>query len=270
MNELMKTAMVLAGGGAKGAYQIGAWKALEEFNIHFDVLAGTSIGAINSFLMATKDVDFATKLWLNIGEAFSSTFSAGMSKMPSTSSAMIDEVFKEPKTALRFVNVKGMMDNDILMNAIKDILKDSKVEKNVYVGAVEMKDEPEVRYFNLKDKDPDFVAKAIMSSASIPLISSAVELEGSHYFDGGLIENVPLKPLLDEDCDMIISTLLKSKDLDHLKVYTRKPILSLMPSMPLGNFASGTMNFSRDAIHQRMELGYEDTYKTFNVLKKLI
>ena len=44
-------ALVLSGGGAKGSYQIGVWKALRELNIHFDIITGTSSGALNGALM---------------------------------------------------------------------------------------------------------------------------------------------------------------------------------------------------------------------------
>ena len=43
----MKTALVLGGGGSRGAYEIGVWKALNELNIHADIVTGTSIGALN-------------------------------------------------------------------------------------------------------------------------------------------------------------------------------------------------------------------------------
>ena len=47
--------LVLAGGGGKGAYQMGAWKALREMNITFDAIAGVSIGSINGALIAQGD-----------------------------------------------------------------------------------------------------------------------------------------------------------------------------------------------------------------------
>ncbi|MCG8539842.1 MAG: patatin-like phospholipase family protein, partial [Clostridia bacterium] len=64
----MRTGLVLSGGGGKGAYQIGAWKAFEEFNIKFDVISGTSIGAINGLLMSSVDVISATNIWLTLEE----------------------------------------------------------------------------------------------------------------------------------------------------------------------------------------------------------
>ncbi len=49
--------LVLAGGGAKGAYQIGAWKAMREIGVEIEMIAGVSIGAINGALIAQGDYD---------------------------------------------------------------------------------------------------------------------------------------------------------------------------------------------------------------------
>ena len=58
--------LVLAGGGGKGAYQIGAWKALMELGISFDAIAGVSIGSINGALIAAGDYDKAVEMWNNV------------------------------------------------------------------------------------------------------------------------------------------------------------------------------------------------------------
>ena len=47
-------ALVLSGGGSKGAYQIGAWKALKKLHIKFDIVTGTSVGALNGALVTQK------------------------------------------------------------------------------------------------------------------------------------------------------------------------------------------------------------------------
>ena len=51
----MKRAVVLSGGGAKGAYEIGVWKALRRLSINYDIVCGTSVGALNGVLMVQKD-----------------------------------------------------------------------------------------------------------------------------------------------------------------------------------------------------------------------
>jgi NTE family protein len=63
------TGLVLAGGGAKGAYQIGAWRALRERGIELDVIAGTSIGALNAALVAAGDLDRAQAFWRSLSTA---------------------------------------------------------------------------------------------------------------------------------------------------------------------------------------------------------
>ena len=58
--------LVLEGGGAKGAYQIGAWKALREAGILIKGVAGSSVGALNGALICMDDLDTAEYIWENI------------------------------------------------------------------------------------------------------------------------------------------------------------------------------------------------------------
>lgn len=58
--------LALEGGGAKGAYQIGAWKALREAGIHFSAVSGTSVGALNGAMIVMDDLEKAENVWNNI------------------------------------------------------------------------------------------------------------------------------------------------------------------------------------------------------------
>ena len=61
----MKIGLVLSGGGGKGAYELGVWKALKKLEIdkYIEVFSGTSIGAINAILFAQENLDAAEALW---------------------------------------------------------------------------------------------------------------------------------------------------------------------------------------------------------------
>ena len=61
----MKRAIVLSGGGSKGAYQIGVWKALRKMKIKYDIVTGTSIGSVNGIMMVQKEYHKAKYLWDN-------------------------------------------------------------------------------------------------------------------------------------------------------------------------------------------------------------
>ena len=54
MTKILKTGLVLSGGGAKGAYHVGVVKALAEYRIEVDIISGASIGALNGALLATS------------------------------------------------------------------------------------------------------------------------------------------------------------------------------------------------------------------------
>ena len=62
----MKIGLCLAGGGAKGAFEAGVIYGLYERNLKFDVIAGTSIGAINGYYIYTENVNNLKDMWINI------------------------------------------------------------------------------------------------------------------------------------------------------------------------------------------------------------
>ena len=63
---MKKTAIVLSGGGSCGAYQIGVWKALRKLNINYQIITGTSVGALNGVMMVQNDYNKAYQLWTHL------------------------------------------------------------------------------------------------------------------------------------------------------------------------------------------------------------
>lgn len=58
-----KKAVVLGGGGSRGSYQVGVWKALRELDFDYKIVTGTSVGALNGALMVQNDYELAQKMW---------------------------------------------------------------------------------------------------------------------------------------------------------------------------------------------------------------
>ena len=58
-----KKAVGLGGGGSRGSYQIGVWKALRELGFDYEIVTGTSVGALNGALMVQKDYELAETMW---------------------------------------------------------------------------------------------------------------------------------------------------------------------------------------------------------------
>jgi patatin-like phospholipase/acyl hydrolase len=59
----LKRGLVLEGGGAKGAWQFGALRALAERGVRFDAVSGTSVGALNGAIWSANRIDFGEKMW---------------------------------------------------------------------------------------------------------------------------------------------------------------------------------------------------------------
>ena len=58
-----RTALVLGGGGSRGAYEAGVWQALSELGIDIDIVTGCSVGAINAAMVVQGDLELTAKLW---------------------------------------------------------------------------------------------------------------------------------------------------------------------------------------------------------------
>ena len=61
-----KTALVLSGGAARGAYEMGVWQALRELGVKIDMVCGTSIGAMNAYIIALGSFEKARDMWLDM------------------------------------------------------------------------------------------------------------------------------------------------------------------------------------------------------------
>ncbi|HPW00626.1 MAG TPA: patatin-like phospholipase family protein, partial [Oscillospiraceae bacterium] len=62
----MKRGIVLAGGGSRGAYEIGFWQAIRELGIDYQIVTGSSVGALNGAMMASGDFESAKQMWLRL------------------------------------------------------------------------------------------------------------------------------------------------------------------------------------------------------------
>lgn len=130
--------------------------------------------------------------------------------------------------------------------------------------------EKHVKYFDLKSMDDEDMIDAVLSSAAIPHVYDPVVIEGHRYADGGIndpaygVKNsdvTPIKPLQDEGYDIILVIHLREQEgfeLDHIG-NTR--LVHIYPSHPLEQIrGSGTMNFTKQAIKEKFNMGYNDMY----------
>lgn len=282
-----KIGLVLSGGGAKGAYQVGVFRALQELGIdnRVKVVSGTSIGALNGALFLMKDPKVWMDTWqdanfenfLSLGEEDLSpkrTFKH-LHALVKRSFQDIEDDWKNSKDIEEFILSRGLslFSQKGLADVIKDNLNLNEVSKHktkFYACAYNTNlSTPE--YFFLNKQKTSHILKVLLASACIPFLYPPVEIGEHEYMDGGVhiplykennIDNVPVTPIINSKCDIIIIVYLNHDESmnDELRQKLKKKIvLEIYPSQPLEVIkGTGSFDFSRGSLNERIELGYHD------------
>ena len=231
--------LVLEGGGAKGAYQIGAWKALKEAGIHIKGIAGTSVGALNGALIAMDDFEKAEKIWETI------RYSRVMD--------VDDDLMEQLKTSgLKDIAVLGLSE---LIPAAKKVLKDRGFDIGPLRSLIEeVVDEEKIR--NSEKVPEGEIADMLMASAYL-IGFRREKLAGKYYMDGGGVNNVPIDVLMEKGYKDILVFRIYGYGVDterHLKVPADIHLYHVAPRQDLG----GLLEFDRRRARKNMVLGYFD------------
>lgn len=252
-------ALALCGGGGKGAYQIGVWKALDELGIFRKIKAvsGTSVGALNAVLVAIGDFDNAKKIWNNIKK---------------------DDLLSMENENMN----QGFCSREGLISIIKNVpLSELRSSIPVYVNVHDV-DSNSTRSIQINQLTEDEIVGYLLASSAMPFVYSPIDIQGKEYIDGGITGagNVPIDILYKKGHrNIIISALNKEFSLydiydgiiknpyariDIGKRYPDANFTVLKPLKDIGGFASGTLDFSKGGVLERMIDGYLDTQKRLN------
>ncbi|MFP4286980.1 MAG: patatin-like phospholipase family protein [Candidatus Izemoplasmataceae bacterium] len=268
---MKKLGICLSGGGARGAYQIGVIKALKEAglleNIH--AISGASVGSLNACLLAMNDIEIAENLWLSMDK--DSVFNEEQSFIKKLFSEGKDLVLHGYYNTKRFETmIENTIDYDAIYN--HDIYisishvgdDDASIGELLSINLRNLFDDVvHTRYVNLKTLDKEDIKKTLMASCAIPVIFKPVIIGHETFYDGGVLDNRPIKPLIDAGCEEIILIDLfrfrfKKKEEKQVQVHTISPSRSL----------SGIMNFSNKHMKRRFEIGEKDAKKFIELYKE--
>ena len=249
MASKRKIGLVLAGGGGKGSYQIGVWRYLVEIGLtdKISVISGSSVGALNAVLLSLCDYETAEWIW--------TTQLAG--------NILAKKTKKEKGLAL--YSRSGLLK---IIDANVNLNKFPTLKRKIYATCLKVSTlKPES--FCLNEYNKKTIKKILCATSAMPGIYRRVKINGSYYFDGGLRENVPLDPLVDEGCtDAIIVNLDRNYHMDYSSLGINTIVIH--PTENLGGKLKGTLGFSFELVKPRLDLGYLDSKNTFeHILKSL-
>ena len=251
----MKKAIVLAGGGAKGAYQAGFIKAIKELNVEYDIVTGVSIGALNGCLLVQNDDDKLIDLYANI--QINDIVKADLESFD------IDILMKQHNKTLgvfkELIIEKGL-DITPFSELIDCYLNEEKLFKsNVDFGVV-CTNYPSfkplmVTKSEMKNHVKDYL---LATSAAFPILPMH-KFNDLKLIDGGFSDNCPIDLAFDMGATRVIAC-----DIDFSIThshYINNPFVDyIYPSAPISN----SLDFDHEHLINIIKMGYYDTMKYYN------
>lgn len=254
--------VALEGGGARGAFQIGAIKALFEEGYEIDGIVGTSIGAFNAAMVAQGDFEKCFEMWNQINPQQLFDIEDRYMANILNRNINIKTISYFSNEAKKIITNKGI-DTENLRKVIDELIDEQKIRNsNIDFGLVTVELAPLSPIQIFKEDIPKGKMKDyIMASARYPGLKME-PLDGKAYLDGGLYDNCPVSLLARKNYDKIIAIRLNSnRRLRHIDPSI--DITEIQPSIDLG----GTFIFTNELAHRNIKLGYYDAIKSIRKLK---
>ena len=249
----MKQAIALAGGGTKGAYQVGAWKAMRELGIPFDIVTGTSIGSVTAALMVQDDFDRAWELWTHITEDQIMLEREDATPHEKRELAALTE---HPEQLI--ARVKDWADlnrRTADITPYRALVHQYLDEARFFASPVDFglmtARFPSFQPVEVRKRDiaPGYLPQWILASSACYPMFPMCEIDGQNYLDGAYSDNLPISTAFRLGADRVIAIGLKPEAPE--KKYTNHPLVTyIAPAEPLGKL----LEFDPDALRRSIAL----------------
>ncbi len=251
----MKRALVLSGGGSRGAYEIGAWQAMMELGVRFDAVYGTSIGALNAALVAQGDPERAAELWSKVtlkqvirtdDEDFS-----------------LDAMVSRKRDVIPFLleNAKYLNADIAPFEELLDAyLDEGRVRASGMDFGVMTVRVPQMAPVAARLKDIPYgqLNDWLIASASCFPVFPVRRIGAERYVDGGYFDNLPIDMAIQDGAEEIVAVDVHPHPA-HPE-YARMPFLKMIH--PLHNLG-GFLDFNPKLLKRARLMGYYDAMKTY-------
>lgn len=256
--------LVLGGGGVKGSYQIGAYLAFKKCNMKIDGVVGTSIGAFNAAMIASKKETELYKFWKNVDVGYLLGLNKNYVESVNDKSLFKEFIYGlvQAKDILKSKGISSKKIKkalDIMID--ENILRNSDIEFGLVTVKVNKKTGFKPLYMFTSDMEEGKITDYILASCNLPVFKLEKMIDDSYYIDGGFYDTAPVKMLQEKGYNEIYVINLHGVGI-YQKINNPSNVTIIEPSRFLGS----TLNVNKKQINDNIKLGYYDTLK---VLKKL-
>ncbi|WP_373482459.1 patatin-like phospholipase family protein [Acetobacterium sp.] len=253
--------LVLSGGGAKGAFEMGVWKALRECNYSLGAVIGTSVGALNAAMIAQDDYEIAMEFWSNL------TINQVLDLNQKMTNTYVEQWSKENFDVFRNGFLTSLFSDGLDISPLRQNLTQLVSEETIRNSSIRFGlvtvdiTSLKPRQLMIEDIPEGQLIDYLLASAALPIFQKQ-EIDGKTYLDGGFFDNVPINFMLEQNFNKIISVEFPAPGMRKWVRDKNAEIITVSNSEYLG----GILNFDSRQIEQNIQLGYLDALKVFGIL----
>ena len=251
-NDTPRKALVLAGGGARGSYQVGVWRALTELGWNPQIITGTSVGSLNGAMFALDLYETARDMWISIR-------SQDVMELPEETRNLT-----ELHQFLRDVVRAGGMDVTPLEEIVERVLDEDALRASpIRFGLVTVEKRGlKPRELPLEEIPKGKVKDYLLASAACFPALRAKQIDGVQFLDGGYRDNMPTGLAQKMGAEELVCVDLEGVGIT-LPNRTGLPTTMVRSYWELGDI----LHFDPDTARRNIELGYYDTLRAFGRLR---
>ncbi len=255
MDDSENIGLVFSGGGSRGSYQIGVWKALVEMNIADKITAvyGTSVGAINGAAFIQGDIQIALDIWQSLD--YSKVFADMPQERPRVSNRKLYFEWLRGAFRNRGVNVDPLK-KTIRASIEEDVIRKSPIDYGLVAFDLQKR---KALYLTKEDIPDGQLVEYVIASATFPVFQPH-KIEDRLYLDGGLVDNRPLgffKHNKKVSKVIVVDVTMARHVWPNIEVKGDVDMYYVRPSRLLGS----PLAFQTKRIISNLELGYQDARK---------
>lgn len=251
--------LVLEGGGAKGAYQIGVWRALKEAGVKLKGVAGTSVGALNGALICMDDLERAENLWKQISYSKVMDVDDAIFGRLFDKERLTPELFGETLKDIFRLLGDGGADITPLRQMIEINVDEERIRKcpmEFYSSTFSVTDRKELNV-DMKQVPEGQLKDMLLASAYFPAFKNE-KLHGKTYMDGAVSNLVPVDALLERGYEnLIVVRLFGVGHQKRVEIPENVQIIEIAPRVSLGNI----MEFDGARSRHNLQIGYYDAQR---------
>lgn len=233
---MARIALVLSGGMAKGAYQLGALEAIAEFlpPERFTAVSASSVGALNGYAFLTGRMAQARELWRGL----------------------CDEGTR--------LLVSKVLKSSFLQSGIQTICRTSDVLPTSFYVTLLNLSKRELGYFNLQKAPQEELPQYLRAAVAMPVYNRAVQIGHERYFDGAMVDNIPVYPLTKLPLDYILCIFFDGSAFTFETSDFDSRVIQL--TYPAENRLKDSVVFRRASVEAMLAQGYENTKSALQVI----